>query len=953
MGDFQYNPQTLHQLLGTLSRGTSADNAVQQQVTREIEQYQSHLGADFNAYLVFVFAELGPERAEVRELNLTADQLEGLRMQAGLLLKLHVGRELGITPQVLVFIKSAILKAVENPSRNLRNTAGSLITTVLQKVGIGCWLEALHALTRSLDNPNRDVVDGSFSALSKVCEDGFEAFKWYHGNPDESAANRQKAKPFIDFSMTTLLPKLVNYAQPSQDEIHRRYSITVINHFVLNRMFDPSNQFYDGGAIDSFMNRYKDILGVLANDPCPDVVKQVCLGFCYLIEHQPQIIGKNLAQVSQFMLIASKHREYQVRLDALEFWPSVLAISPVTQPVEQEEGHMIVEKILGDLLPILLENMIYSDMDYAAMDPSMIDDDNAAVPDSIEDIKPRFHEARGAAQDDEDDDIGGGTTWGSDWTVRKAAANALDHIASHFGEGILDHVKPLIEAKLENPSWEVQESAVLALGAIGHGCMTGLARQGLLENVLKLLLAKCEHPKPLLRSISCWCVSRFSAWIVHGDKRDVVLKHVLARLLTAVLDRNKRVQEAGCSAFATLEENARGYLAPFLPDIVPSLVKAFDYYQAKNLLILYDAVGTLADSVGRELAQPQYIEQLLPPLYKKFSEVPDNDRALIPLFECLTAMCVALGDGMLQIAPFLVERAGRIIDQSIRQIAACKANPELEKPDREILACSIDLLSGLVEGLRENIAQVLRDKNFCPLIKLVVRDTTVSVRQSGFALMGDLAKFSIDFLRPELPELLPECVKSLDHSVNSVANNASWSMGEVCMKVEPDVMQPFVAGATLQLIALLKSPVPTRSSLQHNACITLSRLAHKNHHQMLEYFPQYIEPWCKAMIECPMDGEKISSFQGFAQLLQANPKAAVLKGATTLRLVFEAVSTVFPPVPQLQEIFSQILNNFKQELGPGWPEMWNSFDQNTRHRLSHGYAVDGPVTAGSAHVVKF
>ena len=47
-------------------------------------------------------------------------------------------------------------------------------------------------------------------------------------------------------------------------------------------------------------------------------------------------------------------------------------------------------------------------------------------------------------------------------------------------------------------------------------------------------------------------------------------------------------------------------------------MRAFDYYQAKNLLILYDAVGTLADSVGRELAQPQYIDQLLPPLYKKY-----------------------------------------------------------------------------------------------------------------------------------------------------------------------------------------------------------------------------------------------------------------------------------------------------------------------------------------------
>ena len=59
------------------------------------------------------------------------------------------------------------------------------------------------------------------------------------------------------------------------------------------------------------------------------------------------------------------------------------------------------------------------------------------------------------------------------------------------------------------------------------------------------------------------------------------------------------------------------------------------------------------------------------------------------------------------------------------------------------------------------------------------------------------------------------------------------------MKVEPAVMQPHVDRATRQLIMLLKSPSPARTSLQHNACITLSRLAHRNHDQMLTYFPQY------------------------------------------------------------------------------------------------------------------
>ena len=75
-------------------------------------------------------------------------------------------------------------------------------------------------------------------------------------------------------------------------------------------------------------------------------------------------------------------------------------------------------------------------------------------------------------------------------------------------------------------------------------------------------------------------------------------------MLKRILDSNKRVQEAACSAFATLEEEACMELVPYLGDILRVLVTAFSRYQAKNLLMLYDAIGTLADSVGNYLNKP-------------------------------------------------------------------------------------------------------------------------------------------------------------------------------------------------------------------------------------------------------------------------------------------------------------------------------------------------------------
>jgi transportin-1 len=50
-------------------------------------------------------------------------------------------------------------------------------------------------------------------------------------------------------------------------------------------------------------------------------------------------------------------------------------------------------------------------------------------------------------------------------------------------------------------------------------------------------------------------------------------------LLRRLLDTNKRVQEAACSAFATVEEDAAEELVPHLGVILQHLMCAFGKYQ--------------------------------------------------------------------------------------------------------------------------------------------------------------------------------------------------------------------------------------------------------------------------------------------------------------------------------------------------------------------------------------
>ena len=62
------------------------------------------------------------------------------------------------------------------------------------------------------------------------------------------------------------------------------------------------------------------------------------------------------------------------------------------------------------------------------------------------------------------------------------------------------------------------------------------------------------------------------------------------------------------------------------------------------------------------------------------------------------------------------------------------------------------------------------------------------VRQSGFALLGDVAKWAVTHLHPHLQALLEAVHANLDPEFLSVCNNACWSVGELAVRSPPACM---------------------------------------------------------------------------------------------------------------------------------------------------------------------
>lgn len=96
-------------------------------------------------------------------------------------------------------------------------------------------------------------------------------------------------------------------------------------------------------------------------------------------------------------------------------------------------------------------------------------------------------------------------------------------------------------------------------------------------------------------------------------------------------------------------------------------VMLLSFFKHKNLLILYDAIGTLADSVGHHLNKQEFIQLLMPPLIQKWNELKDEDKDLFPLLECLSSVATALHSGFLPYAEPVFQRCVSLVEKTLAQ----------------------------------------------------------------------------------------------------------------------------------------------------------------------------------------------------------------------------------------------------------------------------------------------
>ncbi|KAG9250408.1 armadillo-type protein [Emericellopsis atlantica] len=917
MTSWQPSPESLGQLATFLKDSLSGFDKTAQKHA-ELMLKQAKQSPDFNNYLAYVLSSPQPPEG----ITYNEQEYHLVRSAAGIMLKNNVKSDWKQIPESsLQLIKMAVPMALQDKNSQIRNFSGNVATEIVHRGGLAAWPELLPQLMDLISNSNGQASDeaqeGAMSAMAKICEDNVGMLT--------KEVNGQRPLNFV-------LPQFIAATKSHLPKV-RALALTAINVFTPR----PSQAMLN--SIDDLLQH----LFTLATDDNSEVRRQVCRAFVNLVETRADKLQPHVGGLVDYILSQQKSDDEELACEAAEFW---LAVG------EHENLWGALEPCLNKIIPVLLECMVYSGEDIALLGGLSDDEDEE---DREEDIKPAFAQSKKgriandssadpdktgnayeklAAMDDdleegEVDDYEDGDDGSPDekWTVRKCSAAALDVFAGDFKGPVFEAILPYLSQNLKHEEWPQREASVLALGAVADGCMPAVVPH--LPQLVPYLISLLEDPEPVVRQITCWTLGRYSGWaanLADPAQKEEFFVPIMDGILRKMLDKNKKVQEAGASAFANLEEKAGSQLEPYCGPIVQQFVLCFGKYKDRNMYILYDCVQTLAERVGRFLAKEELAGQLMQALIARYNAVSDQSRELFPLLECLSYVALALDDAFSPYAPTIFARCINIIHSTLEQTMAANSSEAVDVPNKDFLITSLDLLSSIIQALNRDKSRELvsqSGQNFFELLTLCMGDPMDDVRQSAFALLGDCAKFAFPQLQPHLPNMIPLQVKQLelDHIMDEqveagfgVVNNACWSCGEVAVLYGKG-MSPFIPELMQRLVDILSNPRVPRA-LQENAAIALGRLGLADPDLLAPHLSIFADDLLGAMSEIDPSDEKSSSLRGFSAAVAQNPQAMEksLLGYFEAIAQFDDAQLESTEKQKLHEVFQNILNSYKQMM---------------------------------------
>eukprot|EP00934_Nitzschia_sp_Nitz4_P003525 Nitzschia sp. Nitz4//scaffold234_size30613//10903//13923//NITZ4_007962-RA/size30613-snap-gene-0.2-mRNA-1//1//CDS//3329543413//3515//frame0 len=271
-------------------------------------------------------------------------QMAGLILKNALLRPplLADGRSVSLESGIAQMVKETLLFGLGLNHNALRNVVSTIIATssvsadsMQPYLHIGQWPQLMTVIIQNLQPSvaNPHALQGSLSAIQKMMEDG----------PNEIPTQHLDA----------IIPLLLHLFR-SPEATCRIAALQSLVACLASGVL-PS-------ALVVHFSDYLQGLSALANDSNMEVRKWVCRSINTLLEHHTQYLAPQLPSICQFMMQSTVKQSPQdddtVAMEACEFW---LLFASLDEHVMTSEMFETVERMLPQLIPVLLNNMVYSE----------------------------------------------------------------------------------------------------------------------------------------------------------------------------------------------------------------------------------------------------------------------------------------------------------------------------------------------------------------------------------------------------------------------------------------------------------------------------------------------------------------------------------------------------------------------------------------------------------------
>ena len=266
--------------------------------------------------------------------------------------------------------------------------------------------------------------------------------------------------------------------------------------------------------------------------------------------------------------------------------------------------------------------------------------------------------------------------------------------------------------------------------------------------------------------------------------------------------------------------------------------------------------------------------------------------------------------------------------------------------DKSLTVAALDLLSGLAEAFGPAFDELVSvaGPTLPEMLFECAKLGAPSVRQSAFALLGEMARTSFHRFEKSLGLVITACAASIrDPQINpNVCNNAVWALGQLLSAAGPAGAGAQAAAVSLaapRLVLVMRNAKQAPLNVVENTAVTLGRLGLVAPQVLSASLGEFVSEWAATAVRTRDPTERRCTYEGMCQVIALNPAAAVaMPGCGNVLVAFAVYEDASP---QCVAAMRAILLQLRSLVGaPAWAGLVGRGSVQLREKVAERFGSD-------------